>query len=412
MRILHVIEILDPDKGGPQAVATRLAAAQAAFGHDVTIACYHAPAAAGGRIASLVDAIPGWPRVRRVELPPPTKWQRVVPRSARRLLDPAVASSDVVHLHGVWESLLRGAADAARARGVPYVLTPHSLLDPWALAQKSLKKRVALALGYRRMLNGAAALHALNADERDRMTPLGLTPDVYVIGNGVFLEEFDHLPDRRAFGERHPAVGDRPYVLFLSRLHFKKGLDVLADAFGLMAPRVPDAQLVVAGPDDGARASFEAQVRSAKLQSRVHLVGPLYGADKLAALAGAACFCLPSRMEGFSVAITEAMACRLPVVISQGCHFPEVADQGAGEVLPLTAEAFADGLGRLLTDPVGRSRMGDNGRRLVEQRYTWPRVADAILDMYGRLGGGDGGGGGGGGGAQAARGASAFGMGR
>jgi glycosyltransferase involved in cell wall biosynthesis len=387
MRILHVIENLDPDKGGPQAVATRLAAAQAAIGHNVTIACYQEPGA-DGRIDAIVDAIPGWFGVRRAELPPPTSWQRVHPRSARRLLDPAVTSSDVVHLHGVWESLLRGAAQAARARGVPYVVTPHSLLDPWALGQKAMKKRVALALGYRRMLDGAALLHALNDDERDRMAPLGLAPDVCVIGNGVFLEEFDRLPDRRAFGQRYPGVGDRPYVLFLGRLHLKKGLDVLADAFRLAASRVPDAQLVVAGPDDGERAAFEARARSANLESRVHIVGPLYAEDKLAALSGAACFCLPSRMEGFSVAVIEAMACRLPVAISRECHFPQVADVRAGDVLPLTAEAFADSLVRMVTDSTVRSVMGDNGRRLVERHYTWPRVAEQALEMYARAGAG------------------------
>jgi glycosyltransferase involved in cell wall biosynthesis len=141
-------------------------------------------------------------------------------------------------------------------------------------------------------------------------------------------------------------------------------------------------RLVIAGPDGGAREPFIAQIRQASLENRVHLVGPLYGPDKLAALADATCFCLPSRQEGFSVAITEALACGVPAVISDACHFPEVAEQDAGLVTPLDPAQIAQALLQVLRDPSARSRMGAAGRALVQARYTWPQVARQMAESY------------------------------
>ena len=114
----------------------------------------------------------------------------------------------------------------------------------------------------------------------------------------------------------------------------------------------------------------------------MHLVGPLHGARKYAALRSAACFCLPSRQEGFSIAILEAMACGLPVVISEECHFPEVAQSGAGRVVPLEPAALAAALGEVLEDRNAARRMGDAGAQLVQSRYTWPGIAEQFLSIY------------------------------
>jgi glycosyltransferase involved in cell wall biosynthesis len=180
-----------------------------------------------------------------------------------------------------------------------------------------------------------------------------------------------------------PELQGAPYVLFLSRLHHKKGLDVLAEAFRLIAGTRSDVHLVVAGPDDGAARDFQARVAGA-LASRVHLVGALYGVEKFAALVDAACFCLPSRQEGFSVAITEAMACHLPVVISDSCHFPEVEAAHAGIITTLDPRAVAAAVLQILDDPAAAGRMGAAGGNLVRERYTWQAVAAQSLVHYRR----------------------------
>jgi glycosyltransferase involved in cell wall biosynthesis len=211
---------------------------------------------------------------------------------------------------------------------------------------------------------------------------LRLTVPTVVLPNGVFLEELAPLPAPGTFRATHPELGAAPFVLFLARLHSKKGLDVLADAFVELGRWRADVRLVVAGPDDGAQVGFLRQVKGAGIAPRVHVVGPLYGRDKLSALVDAACFCLPSRQEGFSVAITEALACGIPVVISEACHFPEVADAQAGIVVPLEPATIARALETILADPALGGRMGQAGAALVRSRYTWDAIAAACLKAY------------------------------
>jgi glycosyltransferase involved in cell wall biosynthesis len=209
---------------------------------------------------------------------------------------------------------------------------------------------------------------------------LTLAAPTAVIPNGIFLDEVE--PSAVSFATR-PELGGQPYILFLSRLHYKKGLDILADAFRMIHARRLDLHLVVAGPDDGAQADFVKRI--AGLASRAHLVGALHGREKWAALRDAAVFCLPSRQEGFSVAILEALASRTPVVISEPCHFPEVAEADAGTIVPLAAGAVADAVGRILADPGARRKMGDAGRSLVEKRFTWRRAAETSIAEYERI---------------------------
>ena len=360
LAVTHVIASLDPKTGGPPNIARDLAAEQARRGHHVVI---------------LTEQLPP-----ELVAPPGVEYRLLRSRGAE--LRSSIAASDVVHLHNVWERVLMRAAATAHASGVPYVLIPNGMLDYWSLAQKKWKKRVALALGYKTMLNRAAALHLGNQHEVEAVKALGVRSALRVIPNGMDLSAIDPLPPATEFRAAWPSLADRPYLLFLGRLHFKKGLDILAEAFALLAARRSDVMLVVAGPDDGAGADFDRRIAAANLTARVERPGPLYGRSKWAALAGAACFCLPSRQEGFSVAILEALACSRPVVISNECHFPEVAEARAGEVVPLDAKATANALERVLADETAASVMGRAGRELVETRFTQQRVGELCEELY------------------------------
>lgn len=382
LRILHVIDSLDPAGGGPPTVVPRLAAAQGSLGHHLAIAAAAADAQRDA-IESSLKNIPGIGVVRLERLPPPCCLRALAGDASA--CAPLVRDADVVHLHGVWSALLLGAARAALAAGVPYVVAPHGMLYPWSLARKRLKKMLGLLLGYRRMLQRAAMIHVLNADERLAMAPLGLRPPMEVIHNGIFPEEFENLPPAGEFRSSVSGLAGRQYVLFLSRLHEGKGLMLLARAFAIVARKHGDAQLVVAGPDAGARAPFEEEIRRCGIVSRTHIVGPLYGRAKLAALRDAACFCLPSEHETFSMAILEALACGVPAVISDQCHFPEVSRFAAGLAVPREPGAVADAICRVLADERLRSDMAESGRRLVREQFTWPAIAARSVELYDSL---------------------------
>ncbi|PRD41616.1 glycoside hydrolase [Phyllobacterium phragmitis] len=381
MKIIHVIGSVDPAKGGPQAVVIRLAAAQAALGHDVHLVSYGNPEIER-RSFLAAAAIPDFGKVQRHILPMPRRMERLFAPRARRRLRRLLAGADFVHLHGVWEAILPAAAALARRRGIAYCVRPAGMLDVWSLKQKAWKKQLALIAGYRRMLDGAAFIQALNADEAQLMEPLALKAPSVVIPNGIFLEELEPGGRSGTFRRRIPALGDRRFILFLSRLHYKKGLDILAEAFAMAAASCPDVDLVVAGPDEGAGEAFKRAIAAKGLSDRVHITGPVYGREKIDAMREAECFCLPSRQEGFSVAITEALACGLPVVITDACHFPEVESSGAGLICSLDAAAVADALATVLCDPLAARAMGERGGALVRQHYTWPKIAHRTIEAY------------------------------
>jgi glycosyltransferase involved in cell wall biosynthesis len=278
--------------------------------------------------------------------------------------------------------LLHRAAQEADRLDVPYCFRPSGMLNPWSLRQKLLKKKLALALAVRRTLNGAAFIHCLNADEAALIKPLGLAPESLVFPNGVFLEELQPLPAPGTFISRHPALRGRRFVLFLGRLNRVKGLDYLAGAWARCAGGLADLDLVVAGPEGGAGGGFRQRIADAGLNHRVHMVGPLYGPEKMAALVDAYCFCLPSRQEGFSVAIVEALACGVPVIMSEACRFPEAGAAGAADIVALDEAELADAITRLARDPNRAKTMSACGQELIRRNYTWPAIASRLLSAY------------------------------
>jgi len=381
MKIVHVIRSLDPAGGGPPQVIVRLAAAQANLGHELHLLTYGS-ADSQERVQRELARVPHSQNLQIHELPPPDLREKVFASRSRSAIADLLAKTDFVHLHGIWESILKGAADLAFRNRIPYCFRPAGMLDPWSLEQKRWKKHLAMTLGLRKALKRAAFIHALNADEARLIEPLQLGIPAAIIPNGVFLEEIEPLPAAGTFISAHPQLRGRRFVAFIARLHYKKGLDYLADAFAIAAPQIPDLDLVVAGPDEGAKADFEDRIRRAGLEKRVHLVGPLYGADKFAALVDCTCFCLPSRQEGFSVAVIEAIAARVPVVISDACHFPEVAEANAGFMLPLEAARFAEAIAKIASNPPLGREMGQAGRKLIESRFNWPTIAELSIRCY------------------------------
>lgn len=381
MKVVHVVNSMDPATGGPPSMVARLAAAQASAGHSVAIICRES-LDVDVRSHSAFTGIPGIDRVAWLFCPAGGVTEKYLAFKAGHALRTLLKSGDFLHLHGVWCAIVSTAARIANEYGLRYAVTLHGSLNPASIAQKSWKKALAMRLGRRKLLEHAAFIHALNDDETIGLRRHRIETPVAVIPNGVFSEEIADLPPPTQFHALHPQLLNRPYILFLGRLHWHKGLDHLADAFAVFAQHNISVDLVVAGPDCGIRTEFERRISRLGLSKRVHMMGPIYDQEKLAALTGATCFCLPSRNEGFSMAITEALGCGVPVVISRECHFPEVQAAGAGEVVTLNPAGIADALLRLTGDEVRRQQASHAARRLVLENYTWPRIAERMIEAY------------------------------
>src|SRR5437762_11545441 len=254
-RVLHVIPGLDAAQGGTVTALMSMAVFQARRGLKVTVAATwggsEPPREAeqklreAGAEVRLIGPARG-PLLRHPELGP--------------TLGSLVGQADVVHAHGVWEEIQHRAAALARARGVPYVLSPHGMLDPFNLGKKWLKKKIYTLWRLRHAIAQAAAVHFTDEVERDLAAPLTGGRPAIIEPIGIDLTEFSQVPPRGTFRSRYPQIGERPVVLFMGRLHPKKAPDLLIEAFARAG--IHDAVLVMAGPDsDGYRVKLEALAR-------------------------------------------------------------------------------------------------------------------------------------------------------
>jgi glycosyltransferase involved in cell wall biosynthesis len=304
-------------------------------------------------------------------------------------LETSVRTADVVHLHGLWQAHTRRGARAARAARIPYLIAAHGMAEPWALRHKRWKKRVYLALIEARNLRRASCLHALSRPEIDHLRRIAPWTPICFIPNGVDLAPFNDMPLRAELEAQCPELVGKFVLLFFSRVHAKKGLDLLAEVLGQVSPAFPQLHLVIAGNDDGALSPFCDRMAELGLSRRMTYLGHVSGERARQVWAAADAFILPSYSEGFSMAVLEAMACRLPCLITTSCHFPEAADAGGAVVVSPDSTAVTRGLRELVERTNDeRARLGRNGRQLVEAHYTWERQAERLAAVYDWLSGG------------------------
>jgi glycosyltransferase involved in cell wall biosynthesis len=311
----------------------------------------------------------------------------------------------VVHLHGLWHPFLHRVASFARTRGLPVVISPQGMLTPWALAQKRLKKRLALAAYQGLDLRTAALVHATADAEVEDIRRLGLRQPVVVAPFGIGIPappEPRHRADRTA--------------VFLSRIHPKKGLPQLLDAWARLgdvragAADRPRWRLVIAGPDEGGHQA-ELVARAAALGLTVDIrplpeqglavssadilfTGPVYGDRKTDLYRQSDLFVLPTHSENFGVVILEALACGVPVITTRGAPWSGLEDVGrpglerarAGWWIDIGVEPLVAALSEALAlSDAERAAIGDNGRWFAREHYSWPAAARAMREAYGWL---------------------------
>lgn len=316
----------------------------------------------------------------------PSQWHRSFKysRPLSKWLGENVAQFDVVHIHSVFNHSCIAAARACRKHRVPYLIRPLGTLDPWGMQQKPLRKKLFWHGGIKTMLANAAAIHyASHGEQRVVEESLGLKHGV-VIPLGAEIENSEKSGADDPFIERFPALKDRPYVLVLSRLLQTKGLDVLLDAFLSLAKRseFQEWRLVFAGNGPAAYVASLERTASQGAAGLVVFTGWLDGAIKKAALRNAALLALPSYHENFGLCVMEALACRVPVLVSPQVNLAsEVESAGAGWIAPIEKQAIERALADAFSCPEERLKRGRAGKSLA-QMYSWSRVATELQDLY------------------------------
>lgn len=370
---LQVASHLDPKYGGLSSAVSALAASIAQRERIATpIAAFCAPDEQSVGAGAGLEQVSYWPASRRA-------W--LGGRELRRKFHTQVDRATGLHIHGLWEASTALACSATRRLGIPYVLSSHGMLEPWALANGRVKKLLYKQLVEQRNVAYADCLHALTLAEAEQLCRFGARGPIAIIPNGV---DVPFIRDAQPFLNLHPELEGKRIVLYLARLHPKKGVDLLLQAWQQVALQHADAHLVIAGPDsENMLARLQQQASKNSLADRITFTGMLAGTMKWSALAAAEAFILPSHSEGLSVSVLEAMGMGLPVVVTFACNMPEVTSTRSGWEIETAPEAIADALSELFDQhPRENAAIGKRGAQLVRERYTWAVVASKMASVY------------------------------
>lgn len=381
MRILHVIPGIDPGFGGPAKACRELCRALAGRGHSVEIVTTDASSNRGRLVV---------PRSRpvlehgfRIWHYPLLFWRYGPSLPLFRGLKQAIRRADIIHIHSLYVFSTAAAAFWCRQLGKPYLMRPHGSLDPYLRRRNAVMKNLYMNLIERSNLDGAAAIHFTTEEERDLVADLGLRSPPLVVPNGLNTEEYRFLPSRELFLERYPHLRGKRLLLYLGRINFKKGFEVLIPSVQHLLKERPNLHLIIVGPDDGFGEVVRRLITQSGIVPHVTFTGMLSGSDKLAAFAAAELFVLPSYSENFGIAVIEALACGLPVCISDRVNiWREVVQAGAGLASPPEIAPFSNALGDLLATSSRNDERGIAGKRLVQERYTWTAVAAQLEHAY------------------------------
>ncbi|MBN4064857.1 glycosyltransferase [Dehalococcoides mccartyi] len=376
MKVLHVVPSLDRAWGGPVTVVEHLTTALSSHGVQSAVLT-----GVGGRLGNNPITISGVPTTVVTQSPFGRIWTGHS-FGSRRWLNEHVQDFDVIHIHELWHHLHYYSAKAANLNGIPYVVTPHGELGTWDLKQKQFKKRIFMALSQRNSLNKSSAIHALTKSEEASIIGQDISSDIHVIPNGVSsinMSDSDTHNIEKIFRE----LRQGPKILFLGRLHIKKGLDLLFETLNLVLKSDSTATLIIAGPEeDGSGEKLLQRLKQSSIPNIAYkFTGAIPPAEARMALRLSDVYIQPSRSEGFSMSTLEAISEGTPSVITTECNFDEIGSSGAGIVVAPDSIELADAIIKIITNPESARTMQSNATKLA-QKYTWDTVSNQIADLY------------------------------
>lgn len=379
-RIALVIPGISKYSGGPPFAVAALAENLCRAGHEVTLVT--AKVSSDQKWNNDVEVDSGV-RVEFFQINNP--WNRWLYRSKdlRSWFNRNVRNFDVVDIHGVWSFIAIDVAHSCLRAGIPYILTPHGQMADWDWAKKLLKKKMFFRLFLKNVWNSAAAIRFLSESESNRCVFQPRVPAL-VIPNPVSLnsrvrKHYSEDGLRREFN----IPKDASIILFLGRITEQKGVLELLEAFNHLWQQNLKVFLVIAGPSDRQYGSRVVRmVDGLQCKNNIHLLDAVYGERKVALLSIARVFVTLSKNEGLPLAVLEALAFGIPVVITKDTNLPEVSKYNAGLVVNDQPLDVADALTKVVTDTEAHSRMSQNATRLIQDKFVWEKVLPALISMY------------------------------
>jgi glycosyltransferase involved in cell wall biosynthesis len=381
-RILHCISSVDPRKGGPIEGLKQLSSINQQQGHHVEVLCLDKPDDPWVRDCPLPCHAMGPSYIGSYQYSP--RWVPWLKANAHRF--------DAVIVNGIWQYHTYGTWQALRNTATPYFVFTHGMLDPWfkrTYPLKHIKKWLFWPWAEYRVLRDATAVMFTCEDERRlaRQSFWLYKCDEYVVNYGTSAPPTNVAEQSSAFAQRFPALTGKRQLLFLGRVHEKKGTDILFKAFAAMLKRDPaqlaHVQLVMAGPADHEYGQqMQTLAKDLGLQDKVTWTGMLSGNEKWGAFRCAEAFILPSHQENFGIAVAESLACGLPVLISNQVNIWREIQQAEGGLVDVDTQ---EGTERLIsrwlqTPPEQWARMRVNAAQCFKQRFLIDRTAESFIE--------------------------------
>lgn len=355
---------LAPESGGPSYSVPRLCRALAETGCEPSLLTIGDPMRLG-----MLGAEAFAPLCKT----PPFSTLRLSPALSRALRKRG-PSVDVIHNHGLWLMPNVAAGHAARTARKPLIVSPRGMLAPEALEYSKLRKRAFWTVLQGPAFAKAAAWHATSEEEAGHIRAFGIRAPIAVIPNGI------DIPAKTA---AHADAAQRRKLLFLSRIHPKKGLRRLFEAWAIIAPERRDWDLLVVGPDEGGHRSELKRYLDVRDIPRVQFLGPLYGADKEDLIASADLFVLPTLSENFGIAVAEALAAGVPAIVTKGAPWQILESERSGWWIEHGVEALTAALREATGLPASERRaMGARARASMSAQLSWTRIARDITAVY------------------------------
>jgi glycosyltransferase involved in cell wall biosynthesis len=315
----------------------------------------------------------------------PTRWA-FSPEMATAIRQ-RIMEFDIVHIHQINAFSTSAAAHYSRSFHIPYILQPHGALDSYSRRRKGIRKAIYNRLIERRNVNGASAIQCTTHGELEDIKSWGIPCPAFVVPLAFSPPAPADIPPRGTFVHLHPELRGRRLISYVGRVANGKGLDLLVKAFAAVASTHRDAHLVVAGPAmEGFDRSVDKWLSLVGLSKRSTILGMLSRREMNALLLDTDIWTLPSRSESFGISVLEAMACGTPVIISDQVKIQDVVGAaGAGLVVKCDADELAQAMLYLLADQPARRRLGNAGRRLVFEHFTWEVATNRQIAVYERI---------------------------
>ena len=288
---------------------------------------------------------------------------------------------DVVHVHEHRQTLGIIACYFARRYGIPYVVQAHGSVLPF-FQKEGLKNLFDKVFGFK-ILHGASKVFALTEVEKEQYLKMGVEEErIEIVPLGINIGEYSNLPEEGRFREKFNISEDDRLVIFIGRIHEIKGLDLLVDAFHELIQSHSNIKLAIVGPDDGYGDALDSRIKERGISDEVVVTGPLYKREKQEALVDCDLFVMPSRYESFTTSGLEAMACGKPLVLTRNNHIHDWVDGSVGLACDDNKISLKEAMEAILFDEELSHEFGENGRRLIRDKYNWDMINQQILDIY------------------------------